>query len=95
MIDPAGSSLTVRALRSGSGFAVALLLSALVLHLLGSDVAGRAALLGVVALIATPALSLVATAVESWKRERTTAVLAVLVLGVLTVATGLAWAIAR
>jgi hypothetical protein len=93
--DPAPVSLTVRALRSGGGFAVALLLSAVVLHLMGSDVANRAALLGVVALIATPALSLAATALETWKRERTTTLLAVIVLGVLTVATGLALFVGR
>jgi hypothetical protein len=100
MSDPVRShaapvALTIRALQSGGAFAVALLLSALVLHVMGSDVANNAAVLGVVALIATPALSLAATVVESWTRERPTALLAVIVLGVLTVATGLALSIGR
>jgi hypothetical protein len=81
---------TVRALRAGSAFALALFLSSIVLHLLGNDIAERAALLGVVAIIATPAISLLATAMEQWSRDRQTATLALSVIGVLAVATGLA-----
>jgi hypothetical protein len=84
------AALTVRALRGGAGFATALFLSAIVLGVIGSDVAARAALLGVLAIIATPAISLVATALETWTRERPTAVLAIVVLLVLAVATGVA-----
>jgi len=88
-------ALTVRALRAGSAFALALFLSAIVLNLLGNDVADRAAFLGVVAIIATPALALLATAVEQWARDRSVASLAVAVVGVLTVASGIALFIGR
>jgi len=86
---------TVRALRAGSAFALALFLSSIVLDLLGSDIAERAALLGVVAIIATPAISLLATAAEQWSRDRQTATLAVAVIGVLAAATGLALFISK
>lgn len=69
---------------------MALFLSAIVLDVIGSDIAGRAAILGVVAIIATPAISLAATALETWKRDRPVAILAIAVLGVLTVAVALA-----
>ena len=88
-------ALTVRALRAGSAFALALFLSAIVLDLLGSDIAERAALLGVLAIIGTPALALFATAVEQWPRDRSIATLAVAVVGVLTVASGIALFIGR
>ena len=88
-------ALTVRALRAGSAFALALFLSAIVLHVLGSAIAESAALLGVVAIIATPALALLATAAEQWARDRSIATLAVAVVGVLTVATGVALLIGR
>ncbi len=74
---------------------MALFLSAIVLDVLGSDLAGRAAFLGVVAIIATPALSLAATALETWKADRPVALLAVVVLGVLSFATGLALMLSR
>ena len=61
----------------------------------GSDVGGRAALLGVLAMIATPVLGLVATTIESWDRDRTAALLAVAVLGVLVVASGVALFVGR
>ena len=83
-------ALTIRALRAGSAFALSLFLAAIVLNLLGSDIAERAGFLGVVAIIATPAVSLVATAAEQWAHDRSIATLAVAVLGVLTVATGIA-----
>ena len=95
MIDPAPVSLTVRALQAGAAFSIALFLSAIVLDLIGSETANNAALLGVLALIATPALSLAATALEAWPRERQTAVLAVVILGVLSLATGLALLLGR
>jgi hypothetical protein len=95
MIERAPISWTVRALRTGAAFALGLSLSAIVLHVIGSAVADKAALLGVLALIATPAISLAATVFESWARERQTALLAVIVLVVLSVATGLALVIGR
>ena len=95
MSERAPVSLTVRALQAGATFASALFLVAIVLHVVGNAAADRAAQLGVLALIATPAVSLVATALESWTRERQTAVLAIVVLGVLGVATGLALLLSR
>lgn len=96
MTDPREpAALTIRALRTGAGFAIALFLTAVVLDALGSDIADRAAFLGIVALIATPALSLAATAFESWNRDRTTALLALGVIGVLAVAVGVALFIGR
>ena len=59
------AALTIRAMRTGSGFAISLLLAAIALQVLGYDIAERAATLGVVALIATPAISLAATLIES------------------------------
>ena len=81
---------TVRALRAGSAFALALFLSSIVLDLLGNEIAERAALLGIVAIIATPAISLLATVFEQWSSDRQVATLALSVIGVLAVATGLA-----
>ena len=89
------TTLTIRALRAGSAFAITLLLAGLVLPAVGSDVGGRAALLGVLAMIATPVLGLVATTIESWERDRTAALLAVAVLGVLVVASGVALFVGR
>ena len=88
-------ALTIRALRAGSAFALALFLSAIVLDLLGNEIADRAAYLGVVAIIATPVLALLATTVEQWLRERSIALLALAVVGVLTVASGIALFIGR
>ena len=93
MRDRGPASLTIRALQTGSGFAISLLLAAIALHVLGYDVAERAGFLGVVALIATPALSLAATFLETWARDRPTALLATAVLAVLAVATGVALSI--
>jgi len=87
--------LTIRALRTGSAFAVTLLLAAVVLNALGSDIADRAALLGVVAMIATPVLGLLATVAESWNRARTVAWLALAVVAVLAVAVVVALFIGR
>lgn len=95
MNERAPIDLTVRALRAGAAFAISLLLSAIALRVLGSDAADDAALLGVLALIATPALSLAATAIEAWARERQTAFLALVVLGVLGLATALALQLSR
>ena len=89
------TTLTIRALRAGSAFAITLLLAGLVLTAIGSDVGVRAALLGVLAMIATPVLGLVATTIESWDRDRTAALLAVAVLGVLVVASGVALFVGR
>ncbi len=74
---------------------MALLLSAMALRLLAIDTADDAALLGVLALIATPALSLAATALEAWARDRQTALLAVVVLAVLSLAAGVALVLGR
>jgi hypothetical protein len=84
------AALTIRILQAGGAFATALFLSAIVLQVLGSDVAERAAVLGVLAIIATPPLSLAATAVETWGKDRHVALLAAVVLAVLAVATGVA-----
>ena len=89
------ATLTIRALRAGSAFAITLLLAGLVLTAVGSDVSVRAALLGVLAMIATPVLGLVATTIESWDRDRTAALLAVAVLGVMVVASGVALVVGR
>ena len=89
------TTLTIRALRAGSAFAITLLLAGLVLTAVGSDVGVRAALLGVLAMIATPVLGLVATTIESWDRDRTAALLAIAVLGVLAVASGVAVFVGR
>jgi hypothetical protein len=93
--SPAVTTLTIRALRAGSAFAITLLLAGLVLTAVGSDVGVRAALLGVLAMIATPVLGLVATTIESWDRDRTAALLAIAVLGVLAVASGVALFVGR
>jgi hypothetical protein len=89
------TTLTIRALRAGSAFAITLLLAGLVLTAVGSDVGVRAALLGVLTMIATPVLGLVATTIESWDRDRTAALLAVAVVGVLAVAVGVAFLVGR
>ena len=93
--SPAVITLTIRALRTGSAFAITLLLAGLVLTAVGSDVGVRAALLGVLVMIATPMLGLVATTIESWDRDRTAALLAVAVLGVLVLARGVALFVGR
>ncbi len=95
MSERAPIAWTVRALKSGAAFALALFLSAIALHLVGHPAADKAALLGVLALIATPAISLAATALEAWARERQTALLALAVLAVLSVATALALFMSR
>jgi fucose permease len=84
--------MTLRALQAGATFVSGLFLTALVLHFIGNDVAERAASLGVLALIATPALALLATAIERWNRERATALLALTVLAVLGLAVAVAFA---
>jgi len=89
------ATLTIRALRAGSAFAITLLLAGAVLRAVGSDVADRAALLGVLAMIGTPVIGLGATVVENWTRERTVAYLAMAVIAVLAVAIGVALIIGR
>jgi len=90
MRDEPPAPLTIRALQTGSGFAISLFLAAIVLDFLGHDVGQRAALLGVVALIATPALALAATFLETWARDRPIALLATAVLALLGVAISVA-----
>ena len=87
--------MTVRTLQAGGAFASALFLAPIVLHFIGSDIAERAAGLGIAAIIGTPPLSLLATAVETWSEDRPTALLALAVLAVLGVATGVALFIGR
>ena len=84
--------MTVRALQAGAAFVSGLFATALVLHLLGIDVAvaERAASLGVAAMVATPAVMLLATASERWNLDRPTALLALGVLAVLGLATAVA-----
>ena len=82
--------MTLRALQTGAAFVSSVFVTALVLHLIGSDVAERAAELGVFALVATPAFALLAAAAENWNRERATALLALTVLAVLALATAVA-----
>ena len=82
--------MTLRALQAGAAFVSSVFVTALLLHLIGNDLAERAATLGVVALIATPAVALLATAFENWNRQRATALLALTVLAVLGVAAAVA-----
>ena len=82
--------MTSHALQAGAAFVSGVFVTALVLHLVGSDIAGRAASLGVAALIATPAVALLAIAFDFWNRERATALLALTVLAVLGLATAVA-----
>ena len=89
------NALTQRVLQAGAIFVSGLFVTALVLHVLGSNIAERAATLGVVSLIATPAAALAASAIEHWTRERATALLALAVLAVLGVATAVAVIIER
>ena len=90
MHDRTPASLTIKALQTGAAFAITLLLAAIAVHVMGHEAADRAAVLGIVTLIATPALALVATFFESWARDRPTALLATAVLAVLAVAIGVA-----
>ena len=82
--------MTLRALQAGAAFVSGLFVAALVLGVLGNDLAERAAGLGVVALVATPAVALLAAALENWNRERGTALLALTVLAVLGLAAAVA-----
>lgn len=88
--------LTVRALRAGQLAAGAFFAVALVAQLLAqTNLSMSAATIGVVLVIATPAASLLATIAESWRSDRATVIAALLVLGVLAVATGVALFIGR
>jgi hypothetical protein len=82
--------VTLRALQAGAAFVSSVFVTALVLHVIGSSVADRAATLGVVALIATPAVALVAITAETWNRDEPTPLLALAVLAVLGVSTAVA-----
>jgi hypothetical protein len=96
MIERPPVRFTVRALQLGELVAVVLFGVAILAHLAGST--GQATFvgtLGVVMVIATPALALVATMVEARQSDRATVLAALLVLGVLTVATGVALYIGR
>jgi amino acid transporter len=88
--------LTVRALRAGQVAAAAFFAVALVAQLLAQEaLATTAATLGVLLVIATPAVSLLATIAESWRKDRPTLIAAGLVLAVLAVATSVALLIGR
>jgi hypothetical protein len=80
----------LRALQAGAAFVSGLFLTALVLRALGNDLAERAAALGVLALVATPAVALLAAAFENWSRQRSTALLALTVVAVLALAAAVA-----
>lgn len=84
--------MTLRVLRAGAAFVSGLFVTALVLRLIGNDAAEPAASLGVAALIGTTALAMLATVVERWEGDRHTAALALAVLGILGVATVVAFA---
>jgi hypothetical protein len=84
--------VTQRALQAGAAFVSGVFITALVLHLVGNDLAERVATLGVIALIATPAVALAATAFDNWGKDRVTALLALTVLAVLAVAVAVAFA---
>ena len=87
---------TLIALRGGGLVAVAIFAVGLLLRLLGSTDAGAAVSNGgVLVVIATPAAALVATAAETWPRDRTTALLAIAVLLVLGGASLVAFALTR
>ena len=91
MIERPPVGWTVRTLRLGQVVAVGLFVLAFAATLAGnSEAAALMASAAVVTLIATPAISLAATVLESWRRGRPTALLAVVVLAVLSLASGLA-----
>lgn len=78
-------------LRTGGLAGVAVFVLALVLHSIGMAQEARSvAWLGVIVVISTCPLALVATAAETFQVERTTALLALAVLGVLGAATAVA-----
>ena len=82
---------TINALRAGQLAVVVLLGAALALELADATDSGTvAARLGALLLIAVPALALAATALETWRGDRTTAVLAAVVIAVLGVAVAVA-----
>lgn len=84
-------ALTVRALVLGTALAAACLAGGLALTLAGvTAIAAAVSAAGIVILIATPALGLIATFFETRKAERRTAVLALVVLAILAVAAVLA-----
>ncbi|HUR15812.1 MAG TPA: hypothetical protein VMZ33_00885 [Candidatus Limnocylindrales bacterium] len=79
---------TANALRAGGLASVAVFVIALVLHVAGLEQEATAlATLGVLTVIGTPSVALVATVAESLVSDRTTAWLALAVLAVLGVAT--------
>jgi drug/metabolite transporter (DMT)-like permease len=88
--------LTIRALRGGQLAAAAFFGVALVAQLLVQEqLSMTAATIGVLVVIATPAVSLLATIVEARRTDRPTVIAAALVLAVLGVATGVALIIGR
>ncbi len=94
MSERPSSRLTVASLAAGSLVSVACLVVAFGLRLAGAaDVADAVALLGVIVLIATPPVGLLTTAFEMRRVQRPTALLALLVVAVLGMATALALAL--
>jgi hypothetical protein len=87
---------TVLALRGGGLLAVALFGVALVLRLaVLAEAAATVSWAGVLVVIATPPAALVATAAETWRHQRPTALLALAVLVVLGGAAIVALALSR
>lgn len=94
-VSSGSARLTIGVLRLSQIVAGGLFVAALLLQVLGSNLAESLAVPGVIVVIATPALSLLATYAESWRRDRAVAVLAAAVLAVLAVATGVALFLGR
>lgn len=92
MITRAPASLTARALSTGTVVAATCLAVGFVSTLVGATGVAATTLLavGIVVLIATPALGLAATFIEARESELRTALLALVVLAILAVAAILA-----
>jgi hypothetical protein len=91
MMERPPVALTVRALVIGTFLAAACLAGALALTLVGvTATAAAVSAVGIVILIATPALGLAATFLETRRTEHRTALMALLVLAILVVAAGVA-----
>lgn len=91
MIGRPSVALTARALVLGTALAAGCLAVGLALTLAGvTAIAAVASAVGIVILIATPALGLIATIFETRRAERRTALMALIVLAILIVAAGLA-----
>jgi fucose 4-O-acetylase-like acetyltransferase len=82
---------TVSVLTIGTLISVGLFVAGFVLRLVGQDaIADTAAIAAVMALLITPAAGLISTAVELRQQQLSAALLGLLVLAILVIATGLA-----